>query len=442
MSPTLCKRLGCVLVLLVGCDGATSKTRSDAALATDAAELVTDAAEAQRELPDGGAEDSSEPSDADAPTDASLAAEADASADASGTIDAASEADANLPPRKPVACSQPCNDTEACLDGSCLPRCGADVDALRAALSPLLKVHFAICDTGAAVQAVPRDSLSELYVRDGRTLVFGYRSDSTGPFTPSVEVTPTIEPGSTLLPSPFLLAAHSANLIFGYTTSAPGAPGGLFVVPKLSQLEKGTFELNAPGIRAATLAATPGAFNPDLFFVIADALGATHEGVGVYRGSFDAAMPSLALRGAGVPQSVLTLGNFRDFLLVSALPGEGATWPDGGDDARVFAMPLSAVYGPSIDVFTHDKVQRFAGLPAELEAGRFDHEVAFITRDPDAHTIATLDVREYKQGPISPGFSPPIRWVSGGSFTTFTRTGYSGVMLRHAHGTWFVRADP
>jgi hypothetical protein len=370
-----------------------------------------------------------------------VTASPDAAARDAATLDSESDAavlsdDAAAGDAAPSVCPLGCETGYVCIDSQCLLTCDADVPALEAALAPELQVVFAICDTEAIAYAVPRDTLHELRAWEGAsgtTLSFGYRSDSTGPFYAVLTVAPAVPAGVSVVPSSFLSMGHSGPVVFGYTTSESGSPGGVYAIAAPFAGDPLVVEIDAPGNRDA-------AVTSDLssYLVVADALGVAADGPGVYLGSFAGDAPRLVLTNVGVPRSI-ALGD--DYALVGASPGASGAWPDGTTGPRVLAVLLSDLLGPSpIDAFADARVTRLE-LPEEVE----DLEgfgFATIARDASTGAIAGIDVRTVRRpfdGASAPEISAPERWAEGSLFQAITPAGYGTALLRHAHGVWFVR---
>lgn len=364
--------------------------------------------------------------DAGAASDASARSDA-GSADGGSPPDGGS--DAGTADAGPALCELECSEGFACVDGDCINTCGSDAEALRSSIAPHLEVLFGFCDDGAFAQAIPRDTLHEVHAIEGR-LAFGHRADMRGPLVEHFSVTPTIAAGATLLGSPRLEMGHSEPILFGFTTDEPGSPGTLYF--KMRPLDA-VSEVAAPAHRDFALLLEHEAFGilGDGFVVAGDGLGALDDGPGVYLGSLVGESPRLVLANAGDARSVVVADGH---LIVGAGP-PARSWPDGSTAARAFIVPLEALTGAPVDALADPRVARVEVPSGEL-ADLGDFGIASITRNTHSGEL-TVDVFDLERYP-EPGFSAPVRWVTGPGFHRFAKSGYGVALFQHANGTWTV----
>jgi hypothetical protein len=258
---------------------------------------------------------------ADAGNDAFVASDAGGDAPSDAGSDAAA-----------VACSATtCTGAHACVRGTCVLTCGANAAMLETALGTGLTVLSSVCHTPDGIAVVGTHVYEIASSTTGLVTTFTLTRWTLGSETPTVTTVATAmhtaTSGTTMTFGGGYVAVSSDEMhaVFGYTTSAAGAIGGVFDV--------------ATGSGIATEIASDGNFDAAFLdathFVVN---GAPAAGQGLYRDMVGATTGTRVVSHLGQASGSVALWAEEGLVLAGGLTFS-QNWPDGtmGDRVLVFA---------------------------------------------------------------------------------------------------------
>jgi hypothetical protein len=353
--------------------------------------------------------------------DAAVVVDAATANDAAAAVDAFANDAA-------VCSSSTCTGAHACVRGTCIATCGADVSGWDAALATGLVVDGVVCRTPAAIEFANGHVYELMASTTGMVTTFQLGRWTPGTDSPTVSMVASAQYTATAATTMAFAGGYIAvnadetRALFGYTTTLSGSVGGVFDV--------------VTGTGAATEVRADGNFDATFLGANSYLVNATIGGMqGVYRGAplapgttFTQVVSHLGDASGNV--AMWSTGN----VVLAGGSSFGSAWMDGstmGDRVLVLDPAMLASATTAIDGNTVQQLM----LPSAFELLSGDR-IASVHYDA-SFTVDAVDVRTLSHSASGVSMSASTHLTTGATFTGVTAAG-SQVVLSFAHGLLFV----